>query len=287
MRYTKLGQSDLNVSLLGYGAWALGKKGWPGVDEQEAVRTIELALNHGVNFFDTAPVYGFGRSEEMLGEVLNAVRKSVILATKCGLRRDDRGRVFHDLSRDAIYKDIEGSLKRLKTDYIDLYQIHWPDKKRPLEETFKTLNSLREQNIIRYIGVCNFNIVLLKHAMTLGEIISIQNVYNMLQKDVETEHLPFCRTQELGFICYSPLAQGILAGGITDGFKPGKHDIRRLNPLFRNKIKLLECIAFTRTLPHPPASAALSFLARQQGVSSILVSMTRRTHLLENIRALI
>lgn len=286
MQYRRLGKSDLQVSLLGYGAWALGKKGWPDVDEREARNALETCLEHGINFFDTAPVYGFGRSEERLGEILSGVRHQVILATKCGLRWDNRGRVFHDLSSDALHSDIHASLARLKTDYIDLYQIHWPDRRTPLQETMETLNSLKAQGIIRHIGVCNFTAELLTEARQYSDITSVQCLYNMLQQDAAKDLLPCCREHGLGVLCYSPLAQGILGGKFRDDFKPGKHDIRHLNPLFKNTKRFRDAVAFSQSLPEPPAAAALGFLAGQAGVSSILVSMTRPEHVLENIKAI-
>jgi len=283
MEYRKIGRSDLNVSLIGYGAWALSKKGWGDVDEKEALKTVEKAVEKGINFFDTAPVYGFGKSEEILGAVLSSSRKDVIIATKCGLRWNDRGRIFHDLSREAVKKDLESSLKRLKTDYIDLYQIHWPDKRTEIEETLDILNELKNDGLIRHVGVSNFKIGLLEKSIGQTEITSLQSLYNILQREAETDLLPFCNENKIGFICYSPLAQGILSGKISKDFKPGKHDVRRFNPLFRNRDKFNQAINFRETLPSPPAVSALKFLSEKNGVSSILISMTRIKHLIENL----
>ena len=283
MEYRKLGQSNLDVSLIGYGAWALSGKGWGDVNKKEALETVEKSIENGINFFDTAPVYGFGKSEELLGSILYSVRKKVIIATKCGLRWDDRGRVFHDLTRDAVLRDIESSLARLKTDYIDLYQIHWPDKKTELNETLDTLNELKKDGVIRFIGLSNFNTELLGKATDLAEITSLQALYNMLQLDVEKNLLPFCKKNRVGFICYSPFAQGILSGKIDEDFKPGKNDVRRFNPLFRNSVKFRECIVYTKKLSSPPGLKALQFLADKKEVSSILVSMTKVKHLMENL----
>ncbi|MCP4714741.1 MAG: aldo/keto reductase, partial [Deltaproteobacteria bacterium] len=190
MIYRQLGKTPLNVSLIGYGAWALGQKGWPHVDEQEAEKTLELCIKSGINLYDTAPIYGFGRSEEILGRVLAPVRKKVVIATKCGLRWNDSGHVRHDLSRDGVHRDIEGSLKRLQTDYIDLYQIHWPDRNTPLDDTLATLMQLRSQGVIRHIGVSNFSMELLRSAADCADIISVQECYNLLQRSPETEILP-------------------------------------------------------------------------------------------------
>ena len=286
MEYRTLGNSGLKVSLLGYGAWALGKKGWPGVDEREAAATLEECLRQGITLFDTAPVYGFGRSEKLLGEALRGCRTRVLIATKCGLRWDKSGRVTHDLSREAVLRDIEESLGRLNTGYIDLYQTHWPDPATPLEETLETLSGLVAQGMVRHIGLCNVTAPMIEQALRHTGIASVQNQYNLLQRDAEQDVLPCCRTNGIGFLCYSPLAQGMLAGSFSESFVPGRHDIRRLNPLFRDAEALRDALAAVRRLPHPPAAAALRFLAEQPGVSSILVSMTRRKHLQENISAL-
>ena len=283
MEYRNLGQSTLEVSLIGYGAWALSKKGWGDVSEKEALETVEKSIDKGINFFDTAPVYGFGKSEELLGNILSSVRKKVIIATKCGLKWDDSGRIFHDLTKDAVLQDIESSLERLKTDYIDLYQIHWPDKKTELNETLDTLYELKKDGVIRFIGVSNFDLELIGKAVDLAEITSLQALYNMFQRDAEEDLLPFCKKNGIGFICYSPLAQGILSGKIKGDFKPGRYDVRRFNPLFRNRDKFKECVIFSEKLLSPPSLTALKFLAKKKEVSSILVSMTKVKHLMENL----
>jgi len=286
MQYRTLGTTGISVSLLGYGAWALGKQGWPGVDKREAIATLEAAIKHGINLFDTAPIYGFGRSEHLLGEVLRGHRSKVVLATKCGLRWDKRGKVTHDLSREAILRDIEASLSRLSTEYIDLYQTHWPDPATPFDETLETLCDLVAQGVVKHIGLCNATVPLIEQALQQIRIASVQNQYNLLQRDAEQEVLPFCREKNIGFLCYSPLAQGLLAGTVPEKFVPGRHDIRRLNPLWCDPQTLCNAIAYVRRLSHPPAAAALRFLAAQEGVSSILVSMTRRKHLEENLQYL-
>ncbi len=287
MLYRTLGPSGMQVSLLGYGGWALGKKGWPGVDEKEALKTLEACVGQGINFFDTAPIYGFGRSEELLGETLCGMRSQVIIATKCGLRWNDRGYVKHNLSRDSILLEIEQSLRRLKTAYIDLYQIHWPDPHTPLEETLEILSELKDQGVIRHIGVSNFSPELLENALIHAGIVSVQQPYNMLQREAEADMLPMCRRLGLGFICYSPLAQGLLGGNFSDDFKPGRHDMRRLNPLYRNSAKFKAGIALVHNMKTSPAAESLAFVARQEAVSSMLVSMTQRKHLDENCTSIV
>jgi aryl-alcohol dehydrogenase-like predicted oxidoreductase len=277
----------MQVSLLGYGGWALGKKGWPGVDEKEARKTLEACIEKGINFFDTAPVYGFGRSEEVLGEALSGMRQQIIIATKCGLRWDDRGYVKHNLSRDSIAWEIERSLQRLRTEYIDLYQIHWPDRHTPLEDTLEKLIELQAQGLIRHIGVSNFSPELLEKARAFAPVVSVQEPYNMLQREAEEAVLPLCRRLGLGFICYSPLAQGLLGNALSPDFRPGRHDVRRLNPLYRNRELFAAGMALVEKNQPDPAAAALAFVAQQAAVSTMLVSMTQRKHLAANCTALL
>ena len=286
MLYQQLGSSSLNVSRIGYGAWALGGRGWGNYNEREARRALESCLECGINFFDTAPIYGFGHSEVVLGEVLSGVRSDVLIATKCGLSWNDSGQVHHDLSRDALCRDLEASLQRLKTDYIDLYQIHWPDRRTSLEETLDELVSFQRTGVVRYIGVSNFSTQQLQQACELADIASIQQPYNLLQRDAATDVLPTCRQKNLGFIAYSPLAQGVLGGEMDVGSRPGRHDVRRRNPLYRSPEKFEQAVRYAGDLPGSGAIAALSFLFEQSEVTCVLVGMTQRKHVTFNVSAL-
>ena len=286
MRYQQLGNSDLHVSRIGYGAWALGGRGWGRYHEGEARRALEACLECGINFFDTAPVYGFGRSEQMLGEVLAGARSEILIATKCGLVWNDSGQVRHDLSRETLRRDLEASLQRLKTDYIDLYQIHWPDRRTPLEETLDELLSFQRAGVVRHIGVSNFSALQLQSACALAGIVSVQQLYNLLQRDAAEEVLPVCRQNGLGFIAYSPLAQGVLAGGMDARNRPGRHDVRRRNPLYRSPENFEEAVRYANSLSQPGAIAALRFLLEQPEVSSVLIGMTQRKHVELNMQAL-
>jgi aryl-alcohol dehydrogenase-like predicted oxidoreductase len=286
MLYQKLGSSNITVSRIGYGAWALGGRGWGNYNEREALRALETCLECGINFFDTAPVYGFGRSEQVLGKVLAGVREEVVIATKCGLVWDDSGHVRHDLSRDALRRDLEASLQRLNTDYIDLYQIHWPDKRTALEETLDELVSFQRSGVVRHIGVSNFSARQLQQACALADIVSIQQLYNLLQREAALDVLPACRQMNLGFIAYSPLAQGVLGGEMDAGSRPGRHDVRRRNPLYRSPEKFERAVRYAGALSGPGARAALRFVLEQPGVSCALVGMTQRRHVELNIKAL-
>ncbi|TDT69181.1 aryl-alcohol dehydrogenase-like predicted oxidoreductase [Hypnocyclicus thermotrophus] len=278
MKYNLLGNSDLNVSKIGFGCWATSKHGWKDVNLNDAIKTLETSFEYGINFFDTAPIYGFGKSEEILGQVFNSVRNKIIIATKFGLRWNEFGKVIHDLSRDSIMYEIEASLKRLRTNYIDLYQIHWPDNKTDILEVINTLEELKSQKIIKHIGVSNLNIDDLKKISSF--IVSTQNKYNLLEKNVESNILPFCNKKNIGFIAYSPLAQGLLSGKIDSSYKFSKNDIRRFNPLFKDK----ELFNKIDKINKPLINSALKFLLEKKDVSSILISMTKLNHLKENIK---
>lgn len=277
MKYNFLGNSTMKVSILGYGAWALGKIGWKDVNQDEAVKTLEKSIEYGINFIDTAPIYGFGKSESIIGEVCKTIRKNVYIATKTGLEWNDYGKVWHNLSKDFIRKDIENSLKRLNTDYIDLYQIHWPDDNFNMFETLQIFKQLKKEGLIKYIGISNFNIDLLKKIYDT-DIISVQNQFNLIQNQALNDIIPFCKEKNIGFIAYSPLAQGLLSGKIDKNYKLSKNDVRRFNNLF-HKEDIFEIID---NIQKPILKTSLNYI-RENGASSILVSMTKEKHLLENI----
>ena len=287
MIYRQLGKSGLNVSLIGYGGWALAKEGWGNVDEKQACATVIKAFELGINFFDTAPIYGKGKSEQLIGTLLSDVRKKIIIATKCGLRWDDTGKVHHDLTKDGIRRDLESSLERLKTNYIDLYQVHWPDPNTPLEETFSTLLELKKQGIIKNIGVCNFDSLLLDKVLSLAGIVSIQSLYNIIQKNAEYDLFPAVNKNELGFIAYSALAQGLLSGQIGRDYRVSRKDVRRFNPLYSDKHIFLKKIGEIEKIEKPLYRSAIKYLIDRKEVSSFLISMTRLKHLEDNIRAVI
>lgn len=283
MIYKKLNGKD--VSVVGYGAWALGGVGWDIIRE-EANRSLEVSYNLGINFFDTAPVYGFGMSEEKIGDVLNSVRKNIFIATKCGLIWDENKNVSKLLSRDSVLKEIELSLKRLRTDYIDLYQVHWYDDKTTFKEIFSTLNNLKRQGIIKEIGICNFNKSQIKKALEYSEIVSVQDQYNLLQRKVEKNILPFCKENNIAFIAYSALAQGFLTGKIYSSFKLKNKDAREFNPIFIDRKKFKKTLEFVNALPKPASHTAIKFLLNNPTVTTVLMSMTKIKHIKENLRAL-
>ena len=222
MQTRKLGNSDLHITPVGYGAWAVGGSGWEfgwgSQDDNDSIGAIHCALELGVNWIDTAAVYGLGHSEEIVARALKSWRgPRPYVFSKCGLRWDGQGKVQKVLSADSIRREVEDSLGRLSIDVIDLYQIHWPpDPDSPqLEEGWSTLADLRREGKVRWIGVSNFNVDQLRRAQAIAPVTSLQPRYSLVHREVEDDILPYCLNEGIGVIVYSPMASGLLTGGMT------------------------------------------------------------------------
>jgi len=242
MKYRTLGETDLKLSVVTFGAWAAGGWLWGGSDRNAAVEAIRVSLDLGVTSIDTAPVYGHGASEEIVRDALQGVpREKVQILTKFGMRwdiekghfhmntRDNTGQeinIYRYAGRESIIHECEQSLKRLGTDYIDLYQIHWPDPTTPIEETMEALRLLKKQGKIREAGVCNYSLEQLKQADTVLQLASNQVPYSMLKRDIEDDLVPWCRKQNRGILAYSPLQRGLLTGKMRPGYEFGEGDNR-------------------------------------------------------------
>jgi aryl-alcohol dehydrogenase-like predicted oxidoreductase len=290
MEKRRLGNSNLMASVIGFGAWAAGKAGWGNVDEQEIMKAIQTAYDHGVNFFDTAPFYGFGESERILGKTLKPVRDKVIIATKFGLVWNEKGDFVKDASRKNILREIDQSLKNLNTDYIDLYQVHWPDDQTPIEETMETLNELVEKGKVRYIGVSNFSVEQMEEARKYANVVSLQSLYNLLQRDVEKAEYPYTEKNEMGFIPYSPLAQGLLTGKFNTQTTLPPDDVRRqFNPLFQEgrfeenlkKVEKIRTVA--ERYNKPTAQVAVNWLLAKPAVTTVITGAKNKEQILQNI----
>jgi methylglyoxal reductase len=245
-----LGESGIEASAVGLGTWAIGGWMWGGVDESNAERAIQTSIDEGVTLIDTAPAYGFGRSEEIVGRAIAGCRDRVVLATKCGLvwerqegqfffNSDERGlnptgshKVYRLLSAASIREEVEASLKRLRTDRVDLYQTHWQDATTPIGETMTELLKLKAEGKIRAIGVCNATAAQMEEYRALGPLDSDQEKFSMLDRQIEQDQLPYCRAQGIAVLAYSPLALGLLSGKIDAGRKYGEGDLRQDNPRF-------------------------------------------------------
>ncbi len=294
MEYRILGKTDLSVSTIGYGAWGIGGEPfWKTEGEENSTRSIEKAIDLGINFFDTAPVYGFGYSEELLGKALDSKRKDVIIATKCGLRwgREELKAIEKRATRESILEEIDLSLKRLRTDCIDLYQVHWPDESTPIEETMDTLLQIQEAGKIRYIGVSNYSVDQMKESLKYGQIVSLQPMYSMLEREIEKEILPFCVENDIGIICYSPLASGVLTGKYNENTKfedwRGKGIIGNFTgDVFVSHIKKVKEIAkIAQKHGKTTAQLAINWLLHQRGVTTAIVGVKNPNQVEQNTGA--
>jgi len=235
IEYTRLGESAIPVSRICLGTWAIGGWMWGGTEEDESIRTIRTALDKGVNFIDTAPVYGFGRSEEIVGKALKGYvpRDQVVVATKAGLEWNDKGKVFRNSSRARILKEVEDSLRRLQTDYIDLYQVHWPDPLVPIEETAAVMAALLKEGKIRALGVSNYNAEQLEVFRRVAPLHSVQPPYNLFERQIEEAILPYATNHGLAILAYGSICRGLLSGRMKPGTRFEGDDLRQFDPKFR------------------------------------------------------
>jgi aryl-alcohol dehydrogenase-like predicted oxidoreductase len=294
MEYRILGKSDLSVSTIGYGAWGIGGEPfWKTEGEENSIRSIEKAIDSGINFFDTAPVYGFGYSEELLGKALHSKRKEVIIATKCGLRwgKEEIKAIEKRATRESILEEIDLSLQRLRTDYIDLYQVHWPDDDTPIEETMDTLLQIQTAGKVRFVGVSNYSVDQMKESLKYGQIVSLQPMYSMLERDIEAEILPFCVENDIGIICYSPLASGVLTGKYNENTKfedwRGHGIIGNFTgDVFVSHIKKVnEITKIAQKKGKTTAQLAINWLLHQRGVTTAIVGVKNPDQVEQNTGA--
>ena len=293
MEKRKLGKSDLEVSAIGYGAWGIGGLPfWTNEGDEISLRSIKRAIDFGINFFDTAPVYGFGHSETIIGTALKSVRDSVVLATKCGLRwdREEVSSIRRDCSRKSIREEIDQSLRRLQTDRIDLYQVHWPDFNTEQKETMEALLELQMEEKIRHIGVSNYSLEQLSESLKYASVVSIQSEYSLLERDLEKEIIPFCIDHQIGVLAYSPLGSGILTGKYDQNsrFK----DWRKRGGNFSGK-KLKEKISkverlkqLSRKIGKSCSQVAINWVSNKAGISLALVGVKNAAQVNENLAAL-
>ena len=292
MQFRKLGNSDLNVSVITFGAWAAGGWMWGGTERSEAIKAIQASYDVGVTSIDTAPVYGQGLSEEIVGEAIKDLpRDKVQLLTKYGMRWDltkgdfamksknndgDPIEVYKYAGKESIIKECEDSLRRLGTDYIDLYQIHWHDKTTPIQESMEAVAQLIEQGKVRYAGVCNYNAEQLAEATKYINLVSDQVPYSMAKQGIETKTVPYCLQNNLSILAYSPLERGLLTGKMKPGhpFAPDDHRaslyffkdenlqrvdtfLAKIAPLAANKHLTIGQLVLAWTLEQPGITIAL------------------------------
>jgi aryl-alcohol dehydrogenase-like predicted oxidoreductase len=293
MQHRRLGTSDLHVSPVIFGAWAIGGWLWGGTDEQESIDAIRASLDSGVNTIDTAAIYGMGYSEELVGRAIKGFpRDNVILATKCGMRwdtdagsdpwpqRDNAGKdvtVRKNAKPESIFKECEDSLRRLGVDYIDLYQIHWPDVTTRPEESLAAMGKLKTQGKIRAIGVSNYDVEWLRRGMTAAPIHSLQPPYSLIQRKIERDILPFCRAHNVGVIVYSPLERGLLAGAVPPEreFPPSDHRSKHRFFTIENRKRILAALEKIKPIAdrHKAsyAQTVINWTINQPGITAALV----------------
>lgn len=251
MEYRKLGETDVNVSVITFGAWAIGGWMWGGADRQDAVKAIRAAYNEGVTSIDTAPIYGMGVSEEIVAEAIDGIpRDRVQILTKFGMRwdrnegdfvmksKDNYGKeidIYKLASKSSVIEEVENCLRRLKTDYIDLFQLHWPDVTTPISETMEALATLVKQGKVRAAGVCNYDTAQMKEAEKTIKLASDQVSYSMIYRDIEKELVPYAIENKKSIIAYSPLQRGLLTGKIKPGHKFGEGDTREGNRFYTDE----------------------------------------------------
>jgi aryl-alcohol dehydrogenase-like predicted oxidoreductase len=286
MATRKLGNSDLAISPVGFGAWAIGGSGWEygwgGQDDEDSIAAIHRSLELGVNWIDTAAVYGMGHSEEVVARALKGWKGTrPYVFTKCVMQWDEQGRITTNFNPESLRRECEDSLRRLQTDVIDLYQMHWPppDNGSGLEDGWQTLADLKKEGKLRWIGVSNFNVSQLKRAEKIAPVTSLQPPYSLIRRQIETEILPYCEHRNIGTIVYSPMASGLLTGAMTRERAAAlpADDWRKRNPEFREP-KLSKNIALVDRLKkvgerydRTPGEVAIAWTLRTSGVTAAIV----------------
>ena len=306
MKKNKLGTTELSITQLTFGAWAIGGWLWGGADKNLAAKAIKKAVDLGMTSIDTAPAYGFGLSEELIGRAIKGKRDKVQILTKYGLRWDTQKGVFFFDSKDnrnnpvamhrysgkeGIVYECEQSLKRLKTDYIDLYQIHWHDKSTPARETMEAVQSLVKSGKVRYAGVCNYSAELLDEAGKFISVCSNQVPYSMVKRDIESKLVPYCLKNKVSILAYSPLQRGILTGKITPGYAFNAGDSRADTPYYQpeNIKKINHFLSAIRPLAENRgitlSQLVINWTIQQPGITSALVGARSPEQVEENVKA--
>lgn len=290
-----LGNSDLDLTPLGIGAWAIGGGGWAfawgAQDDDDSIRAIRAGLDAGLNWIDTAAVYGLGHSEAVVAKALEGLATKPYVFTKCARRWDENRQIVKILKRDSVREECENSLRRLKVDVIDLYQMHWPEPDEDVEEGWEAMARLKDEGKVRWIGVSNFSVPQLKRAETIAPVTSLQPPYSIVVPDIEKELLPFCQERNIGTLVYSPMKNGLLSGRMTreriaampdDDFR--KRTPHFQEPLLTRNLALVEKlreigdrhgrtpgeVAIAWTLRHSAVTAAIAGLRSADQLSGVI-----------------
>jgi aryl-alcohol dehydrogenase-like predicted oxidoreductase len=283
----KLGYSDLNLTTVGLGTWAIGGEwqwGWGPQDDEESITAIQRALDLGINWIDTAPAYGVGHSEEIVGKAIAGRRDQITIATKCGMVWDEGSTtVYRSLKAASVRREVEDSLRRLNVDGIDLYQIHWPIPDEDIEEAWGAIADMIGEGKVRYAGASNFSVAQLKRVQAIHPVASLQPPYSMLRRDVEQELLPYCAANDIGVVAYSPMQAGLLTGkfskarvsNLPDG------DWRKQNSIFREPQLSVNLALVEKLRPiaerngRTPAQLAIAWVLRRSELTAAIVGARR------------
>jgi len=287
MEYKKIENTDLSVSSVCLGTWVFGGDMWSGAKEADCIDAVGAAMDCGVNLIDTAPIYGDGVSEEIVGKAIKGKRDKVVIATKCGLIRSGKA-IQTNLKPDSIMREIDDSLRRLQTDYVDIYQCHWPDKETPIEKTMETMNKLKESGKVKYVGVSNFGVDLMRESIKLADIITLQTQYSLLERSIESEILPFCRENNIGILTYGSLGGGILSGKYKTAQSFQKGDARSFFYKFyqgKGFDRSCEIIKVLGQTGKPVGQGAINWVRQQEGITSAIIGCRNANQAKENFAA--
>jgi aryl-alcohol dehydrogenase-like predicted oxidoreductase len=285
MRKRLLGGSDLNITPLGIGAWAMGGGGWAfgwgPQDDAQSIASIRAALDAGINWIDTAAVYGLGHSEEVVARALEGVARKPYVFTKCARIWDEKGAIGKCLKRDSVRRECEASLRRLRVDVIDLYQMHWPEPDQDVEEGWETMARLKEEGKVRWIGVSNFSASQLERAALIAPVTSLQPPYSIVQPEIEQEGLPYCLGNGIGVLAYAPMKSGLLTGAMTRERLANlpEDDFRRRNPFFQEPVfsRALRIVEQLRTIGarhgRTPGEVAIAWTLGHPAVTAAIVGI--------------
>ena len=292
MQKRRLGKTDLVLTTVGLGTWAIGgpwEFGWGPQDDDEAVGAIIAAMDSGINWIDTAPIYGLGHSEELVGKALKQTSKKPIVATKCSLLWNDKREKVSCLKAQSIRQECHDSLERLGIETIDLYQMHWPDPQEDVEEAWEEMLKLRDEGKVRYLGVCNFNVEQLERIHKMDPVVSLQPPYSMLHREVEDELLEYCAQHEMGVVAYSPMQRGLLTGKFSPqglaSLAPDDHRRRHPDfkePRFSATLELVEQLTkIAERNGRTCAQLAVSWVLRRDEITAAIVGARRPDQIIE------
>ena len=296
MRTKQLGKTELELTVIGLGAWAIGgpwQMGWGPQDDDESVSTILAAIEGGINWIDTAAIYGCGHSEEVVGKAIKELGERPIIATKCGLVWDRQGRKTNCLKKDSIMRECEASLKRLGIDVIDLYQMHRPEPDEQVEEAWEAMSQLAKQGKVRYVGVSNFSVGQLERVGRIHPVASLQPPYSMIRRGVEDELLGYCADNDIGVVAYSPMQKGMLTGKYNAeriaNLAPDDHRCRDRNFVEPKLSANLELVEGLRPIAQRNgmtlAQLAIAWVLRAEEVTAAIVGARRPQQIVETITA--